>query len=189
MRDYSDITDLELVSLLKKKDHSAFTEIYTRYWRTQFTHAFKILRDEEYAADVLQDVFTALWCRSEEWQLESTLSGYLYTAVRNRCLKLIAKSNRKEAFVDELTRVFNEGINAIDEELSFRELKLFLENEIMALPPKMRHVYIKSREEGLSHKQIAEEMGIAENSVKTTMHRTLNSLRTKLSPLLSIFIF
>ncbi|MBE9583164.1 RNA polymerase sigma-70 factor [Mucilaginibacter sp. JRF] len=189
MPHYGEITDSELVSLLNKKDHAAFTEIYDRYWRAQFIHAYKILNDEADAADVLQDVFTALWCRTDEWQLESSLAAYLYTAVRNRCLKLIAKGGRREAFANELALAFNEGINAIDESVDLKELLRCLEVEVMALPPKMQQVYIKSREEGLTHKQIAEEMGIAENSVKTTMHRTLNSLRAKLSPLLSLLIF
>lgn len=187
--DYGKITDSELVFLLNKKDHSAFSEIYNRYWRTLLIHAFKILHNEEDASDVLQDVFTTLWGRAEQWQLESTLNAYLYASVRNRCLKFIAKSSRREAFADELSSVFNEGINTTDEDLSFKELTRSLKNEVTALPPKMQLVYIKSREEGLTHKQIAEEMGIAENSVKTTMHRALISLRAKLSPLLSLFLF
>lgn len=187
--DYSNITDSELVFLLKKKDHSAFSEIYNRYWQTLLIHAFRILHDEEDASDVLQDVFTALWGRAEQWQLETTLNAYLYASVRNRCLKCIAKGSRREAFADELSTVFNEGINTTDEDLSLKELTRSLKNEITALPPKMQLVYIKSREEGLTHKQIAEEMGIAENSVKTTMHRALISLRAKLSPLLSLFLF
>lgn len=189
MPDYGKKTDSELVFLLKKKDHAAFTEIYNRYWRILFIHAFKILKDEGEASDVVQDIFATFWNRAEQWQLESTLKAYLYTAVRNRCLKVIAKDSRKEAFVEELVSAFKEGINTTDEDFNFREFVRLLEEEIKQLPPRMQQVYIKSREEGLTHKQIAEEMGIAENSVKTTMHRTLNSLRIKLSALLSVFLF
>lgn len=186
MPDYSEISDSELISLLNKKDHSAFTEIYNRYWKTLIIHAFKILHNEEDASDVLQDVFTALWNRNKDWQLEHFLDAYLYTSVRNRCLKLIAKSSRRETFIEELTTVFNEGVYTTDEDVNFRELTQLLEEGVRDLPPRMQQVFMRSREEGLTHKQIAEEMGIAENSVKTTMHRTLNSLRTKLSPLLSV---
>lgn len=189
MPDYGKKTDSALVFLLKKKDHRAFTEIYNRYWRMLFIHAFKMLKDEGEASDVIQDIFTTLWGRVEQWQLESTLKAYLYASVRNRCLKVIAKSSRKAAFVEELTLVFKEGVNKTDEDLNFREFERLLVGEVRQLPLRMQQVYVKSREEGLSHKQIAEEMGIAEKSVKTTMHRTLNSLRTKLSPLLSLFLF
>lgn len=189
MPDCGKATDSELVFQLRKKDHTAFTEIYNRYWRTLFIHAFKILKDEGEAADVVQDIFTALWTRVDQWQLESTLNAYLYTAVRNRCLKAIAKGSRREAFVEELTSSFNEDTNTTDASLNVREFERLLEDGIKQLPPRMQQVYRKSREEGLTHKQIAEEIGITENSVKTTMHRTLNSLRIKLSTLLSLFLF
>ncbi|HWV75604.1 MAG TPA: RNA polymerase sigma-70 factor [Pseudosphingobacterium sp.] len=189
MPDCGKATDSELVFQLRKKDHTAFTEIYKRYWRTLFIHAFKILKDEGEATDVVQDIFTALWTRADQWQLESTLNAYLYTAVRNRCLKAIAKGSRRETFVEELTSSFNEDTNTTDASLNVREFERLLEDGIKQLPPRMQQVYRKSREEGLTHKQIAEEIGITENSVKTTMHRTLNSLRIKLSTLLSLFLF
>jgi len=189
MPDYSKKTDAVLASLLKRKDHAAFTEIYNRYWKVLFVHAFKILKDQGVASDMIQDMFATLWNQAERWQLESTLKSYLYIAVRNQCLKTIAKSARREAFVTELASISTEGINTTDDELNFREFERLLAQEIHELPPRMQQVYIKSREEGLTHKQIAEEMGIAENSVKTTMHRTLNALRTKLSPFLSLFLF
>ncbi|PWV46537.1 RNA polymerase sigma factor [Chitinophaga sp. S165] len=189
MPDHGETTDIELVFLVQERDHSAFTEIYNRYWKVLFIHALKILKDENEAADVIQDLFTVIWTQSEQWHIESNLKAYLYTGVRNRCLKAIAKGNRREAFVDELTSLFKEGTNATVNELDSRELEYRLQQEIEKLPPRMQEVYIKSREQGLSHKQIADEMGIAENSVKTTMHRTLTSLRTKLSPFLSLFFF
>lgn len=189
MPDYSKTTDSALASLLKSKDHAAFTEIYNRYWRVLFVHAFKILKDKGEASDVIQDMFAALWNQAERWQLENALKSYLYIAVRNQCLKTIAKSVRRDAFVEELASIAQDGLNTTDDEFNFREFERLLEQEVRDLPPRMRQVYIKSREEGLTHKQIAEEMGIAENSVKTTMHRTLNALRAKLSPFLSLFLF
>ncbi len=175
MPDHGKTTDMALVFLLKKKDHAAFTEIYNRYWKALFIHAFKILKDENEAADVIQDLFTAIWNQSEEWHVEYSLKAYLYTGVRNRCLKVIAKGNRKEAFVEELVAVFEEGVNTTDHTVNSLEFQRRLKQELQKLPPRMQEVYIKSREHGLSHRQIADEMGIAENSVKTTMHRTLNS--------------
>lgn len=182
-------TDEELLDFLRDGNHTAFTEIYNRYWRVMVTHACKILKDEDEALDVVQDIFLTIWNRSTDLHIGSSLKAYLYIATRNQALKVISRSTLKEEFAGELAAAFEEGLATTDEQLAFNELSEILEDAIRKLPPRLKAVYEKSREQGLSHKAIAEELGIAENTVKSAMHRTLTYLRSKLIPFLSFFFF
>ncbi len=189
MKDIRKLTDADLAALLKERNHAAFTEIYNRYWQELYIYAHRRLKDEDEAADVVQDLFTTLWNRSsEDFHIDTSLKAYLYTAIRNQTLNNIQKTNRKEAYTEKLAQVFEESLNTTDNDINFRELSALLEREIAKLPPRMKAVYQKSRVEGLSHRAIAEEMGITEASSKTTLNRAVNYLKAKLAPFLSILL-
>ena len=77
MPNYKSLPDNELIQLLKESDHSAYNEIYHRYFQLIFTHAYKKLRDEEQAKDIVQDVFATLWFKREENLPTSNLADRL----------------------------------------------------------------------------------------------------------------
>src|SRR5690606_28416459 len=159
MSQYGTYTDEELLGFLRGGDREAFTEIYNRYWQVMITHACKMLKDEAEALDIVQDIFLTIWNRSSEWHIESSLKAYLYTATRNQALKVINRSYRKDAFATELAAAYEEGLSTTDEAVAFQEFADILEATIQTLPPRLKVVYQKSREQGLSHKAIAQELG------------------------------
>lgn len=185
MGNYDKYSDAELSAFLSQRDHAAFTEIYKRYWQPMFIYALKRLRNEDEAADVIQDLFTQVWNRADQVQIETALKSYLFTSVRNQTLNILARDKRVEAYVEKLAIAFEEGLNSTDQEVSFREFSMLLEREVQNLPPRMKAVYIKNKEQGKSHKTISEELGITEDSSKTTLNRALTELKTKLKPFLS----
>lgn len=188
MGGYSVHTDSELVTLLKQRDHAAFTEIYTRYWTLLYIHSKKLLRDKDEAMDVVQDIFTALWNNSSDFELNGPLKPYLYTAVRNRVIKLINRGKLQVNFTTEMVQVMTELVPYTDEQVSYKELERILEKEISKLNPKMQAIFDKSKNLGMSQKAIAEELNISEATVKTTLFRTMSILREKISGLLTLAI-
>ena len=188
MLDYGKMTDMALVMHLADQDHAAFTEIYDRHWQSSFIYAKSILKDSNEALDVVQDLFTTLWNRAPELQIISNLKSYLLTAIRNQSLKMISKNARADEYAAELADHFNEESSATDDNLNFRELCAILDEAIENLPSTMRAVYRKNKDEELSHRSIAAELGITEHSSRTILNRAVNVLRTKLSPLLSFLL-
>lgn len=184
---YEKMNDVELAAHLADQHHAAFTEIYDRHWQSLFLYAQSILKDEDEASDVVQDVFTTLWNLNDQLEIRD-LKAYLLTAVRNQSLKVIRKTNRSDEYAAELANCFNEETGSTDDQLNFRELSDVLDDAICRLPVMMQAVYRKNREEELSHRSIAAELGITEHSSRTILNRAVNSLRTKLSPLLSLLI-
>jgi RNA polymerase sigma-70 factor (family 1) len=185
---YSLYTDQELVSRLKRGDPAAYTEIYGRYERLLFIHAYKRLQNREEARDIVQDLFIVLWARQGQLDLTSSLRAYLYTAIRNRIFDLIARQKLESDYVLSLQRFIDAGDYSTDHRLRINQLNAIIEKEVAQLPPKMREVFELSRNEHLSHREIAQRLDIAEQTVKKQVQNALKVLKVKLGPLLTLLL-
>ena len=189
MASYSNISDSQLLQLLRESDHSAYTEIYHRYFHLIFTHAYKKLRDEEQAKDLVQDVFATLWFK-REFNLPCTnLAGYLFTAVRNKIFDLFAHEQVKTKHLDSLKEYLSTSASVpTDHLIREKELNVYIEKAIQDLPGKMRAIFEMSRKEQLSYKEIADRMNISENTVSKQVNNALRLLKTKLGVLVFLLI-
>jgi len=181
MTDYCNFTDQELTVLLKNGNHSAFTEIYHRYKRLLYTHAYQRLRNEQEVDDIIHELFTALWIKRDSLILKTNLAGYLYTAVRNRILDYVAHQKIESDYITSFGKFLKLSENFTDFLLREKQLSALIDKEIAALPPKMREVFEMSRKENLSHDEIATKLGITKKTVKSQVNNALKILRSKLS--------
>ena len=183
MTAYNELTDQELASLLEGGDHAAYVEIYNRYHAALYIHAFKRLQVREDCKDIIQELFTNLWLKREELTLTGHLSGYLYTSVRNRIFDLLAKSRLKLSYIESIQKFADNGSVPTDDLVRQNQLKTIIEKEIRALPPRTKEIFELSRKGYFTHKQIAEQLDISEQTVKTTVNNALKILRVKLGTL------
>lgn len=180
MESYKDLSDTELTALLKLSNKAAYNEIYDRYKWVLYLHALKRIRDREEAKDIVQDLFITLWDRREELDLKTHLSGYLYTAIRNRVIKLIAHQKVESSYITSLKDVVNAAVCVTDHRARANSLAAIIEKEIEELPEKMREVFILSRKHHLSHKEISQQLGIEETTVKRQISNAIKILKVKL---------
>jgi len=180
---YFKAADMDLMILLKKGDHAAYLEIYDRYKSPLQAHAWKKLGQAQDVQDVIQELFTELWMKREALTLTTGLANYLYTAVRNRSLNLIYKRKKENFYLASLNEFINEGNYLIDLQIREKELRATIQQEVDSLPPRMKEVFNLCRDQGLSHKQIAEQLGTSEHTVSKQMTNVLKILRKKLGPL------
>lgn len=184
MSAYSRFSDTELTSLLKLRDRAAYTEIYRRYTGVLYNHAFLKLQDREEAKDVVQEMFVALWLKCERISINTTLSGYLYSAVRNRILNIISHKQVESSYIVSLQKFAGKFESITDYRVRERELGVLIEKEIACLPSKMREVFELSRKANLSHKQIASQLDLSEKTVKNQVNNALKVLKLKLGSLM-----
>ncbi|MDN5288007.1 MAG: polymerase subunit sigma-70 [Mucilaginibacter sp.] len=182
------LTDFELFDLLKADDREAFAEIYNRYKFILHNHAYKKLGNREEAKDLVQDVFSNLWTKRSVINLHSTLSGYLYTSLKNDILNLFAHQEVKDKYIVSMEVFSRTGAVLTDYRIREKQFSELIENEILALPTKMRKVFELSRKSHLNHKDIAEQLDISEKTVDRQISNALKILRTKLG-LLGFLIF
>lgn len=186
MRVYSSYSDSELAFLLTQGDELAFTEIYNRFYGLLFIHANKRLNNDEEAKDVLHQLFESLWVKRLQVAPDGNLSAYLYTAVRNRVLDVFAHQKVESKYIDSLQDYIDQDHVSTDYMVREKQMARLIEHEIDALPSKMREIFVLSRKENKSHKEIALELGLSELTVKTQVKKALRILKARLGVVIYI---
>ncbi len=174
------MTDFELVSLLKEDDHAAYREIYYRYTAILYTHAYSKLQDRDEAKDVVQEVFSALWSKRSVIQFQLNISGYLYITLRNKIINILAHRKIQSEYLSSMNDYLSRARADTDFLTRTNQLRSIIEGEILKMPVRMREVFELSRKSHLSHKEIAERLGISEKTVKDHVNNALKILRLKL---------
>lgn len=183
MGDYSKYIDQELTEFLRDGDRMAYTEIYRRYDRLLYLFAYKRLGNREEVKDIVHEVFLSLWLNHEQVNLTYSLSTYLHSAVRNKIIDLIARKQVSSRYINTFNNFVQSGQNTTDHLVRHNELLALIEKEIEGLPPKMRAVFDLSRKSNYSRKEIAEELGLSEQTVKSHMQHALKILKVKFGSL------
>lgn len=177
---YQTYSDQQLVGLLQSGDPVALEEIYKRYHGILLSHACRRLPNREEATDLVQDLFIYLWTSREQLQIKSALAAYLYTSIRNRILNFYRNQKLRDRHLNSLQSYIDSNPQVPDEVMRHKELIRLVEEEIAALPPKMRLIFEMSRKLDMSHQQIAEELEISPHTVRTQVRSALRVLRAKL---------
>lgn len=181
---YKHHNDQELTDLLRAGDSQAYAEIYHRYHAALYIHAFKRLQLREECRDLVHELFTTLWIKRGEITFKTTLSGYLYTSVRNKIFDLLAKQKLKISYTQSIQRFAETGVVTTDHLARQNQLKAIIDQEIANLPERTRQIFELSRKEFLSHQEIARALNLSEQTVKTTVNNALRVLRVKLGSMI-----
>lgn len=188
MVSYDSPSDSELIQLLKSDDGIAYTMIYNKYFDTLYIHAYQKLRNKEEAQDLVHELFAHLWNKRSSLAIESNLTAYLYTAVRNRVLDFISHQQVESKYISSLQHYIDQGHCVTDHRVREKQLTTLIDNGILALPEKMRAVFELSRKEKMSHKEIATQLNLSEQTVKKQINNALKILRVKLGTMLFIAV-
>lgn len=179
------LTDLEILVLLKNGDEPAFSELYRRYKEALFFHAMRMIDQPDEARDIVQNVFLAIWSKRETLVIPAAVDAYLYGSIRNRILNFIAHQQVVSKYARSIDTFLEKRVAFTDEPLLEKELTGIIDREISLLPEKMRIVFELSRQGELSYAQIAEKLNISEHTVKKQAQRAIKILRFKIK--LNIF--
>ena len=161
-------------------EESAFRHLYDNFHRQVFNQAYSYLQSAERANDAVQEVFLKLWATREKLSEVRNFKSYLFIIARN----IIISDLRKKVlhkYLDEEAAMVEEDTILPDKQLSYKESMELVQKAIDALPPQQKKAYTFSRTLGLNHEEIATEMNISPETVKTHIKQALKSLRKYLS--------
>ncbi len=172
-----------LLSQLAKGDHGSYEKLFYSYYKDLCRFCIRYVRSNEVSEEIVQDVFIYLWEKRKVINITISFKSYLYTAVRNKSinyLKLqLPKDHAKEDIDNfEITSTYNN----IESELTFKELSKKVNNAIDSLPKKCKAIFLLSREDGHTYREIAKELGISVKTVENQMVIALRKLREHLIP-------
>jgi RNA polymerase sigma-70 factor (ECF subfamily) len=181
LKDGSTYITRELLIRLKKGDIQAYDQIYDKYCHKLYSFVFRILKDEGDSEDIVQEVFIKIWESRENLDDNKTLNSFIFTIAYHSSVNLIRKrissSKYCEYLKKELVVEFQDNPFS---EIEFNELNRQVEKLIDSLPDRQKHVFLSHRELGLTYPEIAEEMGISQNTVENHMVKALKYLRQNL---------
>ncbi|MBK8505607.1 MAG: RNA polymerase sigma-70 factor [Saprospiraceae bacterium] len=148
---------------------------------------FQIVRQKELSEDLAQEVFLKIWRKKSDLQINQSLEGYLATMAYHEAL---AHLRKKTPELYQIESELQENVLSTNAhlEIEAQDLQDRIERAINELPPRCRSVFVLSRYEGKSYKEIAELMEISIKTVENQMIKALSSLRITFKDLLAIMI-
>lgn len=171
------IKDEALFAQMRLNDSKAFELLFKRHYKPLCRRVNTMLNDEEATEDVVQALFIKIWESRDTLQTPDSVAAYLFTAARNRALNYIKAQSRKSNNEIPLNNHHDEADYRTEEQMDAKELQKALYAAIDALPEKRREVFVLSRFEGKSYKEIAEIMQISIKTVEAQMGKALSTLR------------
>lgn len=169
-----------LVLRLIEGDEDAFCELYAAYKNRLIYFAMRFLKSREYAEDIFQDAFTVVWQGRRFINPDASFSAYLYTIVRNRILNQLRDLANQEKLREQILSQAVDYTNNTRETVFANDLRQFIVRALQQLTPRQREIFEMSREKQMSHREIAEALGISVNTVQESISISLRILRTYL---------
>ena len=167
-------------------DISGFEALFQVNYKALCYSAYRIVQDKDIAEDIVQDVFYKLWEKKDSLVIHTSLKAYLFQSTIHQSINY----NRK--YQNTLSRELQFGmqtgidVNSTEQALDFKEASSRVEAAIRALPEGCRTVFLLSRYEHLSYKEIADTLNISVKTVENQMTKALKHLRNWL--LLAFFV-
>ena len=169
-------------------EEKGFKQVFESYYPRLFRFAREYVNDLQDAEDILQEVFITLWEKRASLRVDTNLSAYLLTMVKNQCMDFLKHKQVVERYsLNQLTAMQQEttfnyySVSKFDpEQMDIESLERLAEKAISELPEQCRRVFELSRYDGLKYKEIAEKLGISVKTVETHISHALKILHTTL---------
>jgi len=173
--------DSEIARRIRKGDKREFESLFRSSYVSLVKYARTLIKDQDTAEEIVQDLFVRLWQEKEKIKIESSLSGYLFRSVHNRCLHYIGHRKVVERHADEMSARTPDATEDPSEILHYKDLQTRIERILERLPERCSTIFCMSRFEGLKYSEIAEKLSVSVKTVEASMGRALKEFRKELA--------
>lgn len=163
-----------------RADQAAFEELYNIYFAWLKSVSISIVRKNEDAEEIIEDVFVKLWTMRDKLGQIKNIETYLYTATKNKSFNYIKKYYKAYAVELEDENTNLGYIISPEEALIIKELKNKINLAVAQLPDKCRQVFLAVREQGLSHKKAAEQLGVSPKTIENQLSIGIRKIKHEL---------
>jgi RNA polymerase sigma-70 factor (family 1) len=175
-------------------DEQAFRQVFHYYTPKLQPFVINIVKSASVAEEIVQEVFLKLWINRQQVGDKDSPSSWLFTVAAHQSFSFLKKVATERRFIDRVKQQMQYPVNEnpTEDKLFTRENDAMLKEAIEALPTQRQAIYRLSREENLSHRQIAAQLRISPNTVKNQMVSAVRSIREyirKAGALLLILVF
>ena len=174
--------DRELIEQFKNGNKQAFNLLVNKYRERVYSIVFRMLRNEDEAMDISQDVFVRVYKSLPKFRGDSSFYTWVYKIAVNLSINYINRDkHRKLEDLADYSYKMKATRGNPDKEYENTELRQAIERATLSLPKKQRAIFVMRHYENLSHKEIAEITGKSVGSVKANYHHALQKLKEQLA--------
>jgi RNA polymerase sigma-70 factor (ECF subfamily) len=175
------ISDHDLLKLLKKGDEPAFRELYARHSKQVLAFAWHMTHSAIDAEDIVQETFLRLWTGREQLPEIIHVGNYIFTIARNKTLDHLRKVSLQQRLLDQVWANISDSSNDLELQLEARESRTLIQQALEQLSPQKQEIFQLSRQQGLSHEEIGQQLRLSKSRVKNLLVETLKHIRNYLS--------
>lgn len=178
-----------LLNKLKSGDTSAFTVIFTKYYKSLVTFSFSFTRDSDLAEEIVQEVFLRLWENREQLAIKSSLKSFLLKSVQNKSLDSLRHTDIAGRYSSFVLAHPILSQNDTENYVLYAELQEKFNAAMLKIPEKYAEAFRLSRMENLNYQEISEKLGVSVRTVEVRIARALDSLHKELRDyLIALFL-
>ncbi|HWV65373.1 RNA polymerase sigma-70 factor [Chitinophaga sp.] len=167
----------ELLRLVAEGDETAYRQLFHLHWNNVYTVALVLTKSVPLAEDMVQDVFLKVWQKRDQFGHVERFEDYLFMMARNHIFTELKKKAKDEHFKQGIIDYFESSGNHADLTLLTKETQEQINLAIGQLTPQQELVYRLSRDQGLSHEEIAHQLNISRNTVRNHIVQSLKVIR------------
>jgi len=171
------------ITELTKSNESSLEVLFNYYYPRLYHFSKSFLKIETGIDDILQEVFLKVWQNRKKITSVSTFNAYIFTITKNLLLNEIRRRLNNEKIKDNIQKLSVAEEYRDFDNVEYNDLKEKIEHIINELPDRQKEVYILSRKEGLTHKEIAEKLGISPKTVEYHIAQSISFLKGKIKEL------
>jgi RNA polymerase sigma-70 factor (family 1) len=173
----------ELLIRIAEDDTKAFTHLFDQYWLQVFAHVRTYIKDAAQAEDITQDIFFSIWLNRSKLATVADFEPWLHVVTRNRTISGLRKllrepDNELAGIIPDMPALSGDSPVMM---LDYKQSQELLQKAIDQLPPRRRQVFRMSRQEGLTHQEIAEQLQISKATVNEHITEALSFLKSKMA--------
>ncbi len=166
-----------------------FNTIFREHEYKFYTLALRLTKSDQYAKDIVQEVFMKLWDRRDQMHEIENIEAWLYRVTENKVVDFLRKASVDNRLKKAIWHNLQEILNDTGTQVEAKEFNALIQKAIEQLPPQRKAIYRLNREKGLNYQEIADELHISRHTVKNQLHESLKFIRGCLRVFVSFSLF
>jgi len=179
MPDLEQFDEKLLLKQLKNGSYEAFDRLYDQYKMRLIGSIFKLVKSDELAKDILQDLFLKVWEKRENLDVDKSFRSYLFRICENMIYDRFRGLARDQKMRQQFIQFSRASYNHVEERLVGKETALQVQEALNALPPQCKKVFILFKLEGKTYKEISTQLGISTSTVNNHLCKANQLLGTR----------
>lgn len=167
----------ELLFLLRTGDKTAFTKIYDRYSKKLFLNIYSLVKIQEIAEEILQEIFVLIWEKRETIIINQSFKAYLFRIAENKVIDFFRKLKRDKILFERVKEISSAVYTHVEESILSSESSSVFRKAIESLPPQRRQIFCMCKMEGKSYNEVSHLLGISTSTINDHIVKATRTVR------------